>query len=218
MSFDEYLRVVAEYASGDADPTLEEEAREHMATGPINYQRMSRIARTFSPAEETREIISRLRSEQLWMVLSEPWCSDSAQCVPVIHLVAACSPLVTMRILLRDENSDIMNATLTDKKRSIPKVVSFSTDGGVFFMWGPRPAAAARLTAEMIADGMPKEQRLERLHLWYGRDRGVSVEAELRALVAQSTAGIGSGQLLERVREAAAPPGTADARDPSTSS
>ncbi|MDX9750997.1 MAG: thioredoxin family protein, partial [Flavobacteriales bacterium] len=69
----------------------------------------------------------------------------------------------------------------------IPKLIAWDdATGRELFTWGPRPAGAQHLLAELLA--LPEEERdmermKERLHRWYFDDGGASVQRELLALV-----------------------------------
>jgi hypothetical protein len=176
-----YLEVLSEYAR--KRPEGDEVSRRHLATGPINLQRTRRILATYRVGEEVKKVFSAITEDQFWMILSEPWCGDSAQCVPYLVSLAECSPLITLRFLLRDEHPDIMDRYLTDGKRSIPKLVAFSAAGVELFRWGPRPAEAQELFLRALKEGIPREERLKQLHLWYGGNRGKAIEEEILALL-----------------------------------
>jgi hypothetical protein len=191
MSFAQYLARFEEEEARlhapdwhPADDTALARAQ-HMA---LNLQRTRRIGRSYAPGEAIREALARLVLPQLWLVLTEPWCGDSAQLLPCIAKLAALNPLIDLRLLRRDENPDIMDQHLTGGKRSIPKLIAFDPRGNELFEWGPRPGAASELFATERARGLPKDEILRRLHQWYGADRGRSLEAELLArLIARDT-------------------------------
>ena len=85
---------------------------------------------------------------------------------------------IDLRILLRDENPDIMDIYLTNGTRSIPKLVAFDENGNQLFEWGPRPKEAQRLIDQWKGEGIVKPELYEKLHLWYGRNRGKELEEE----------------------------------------
>jgi hypothetical protein len=124
------------------------------------------------------------------LVLSEDWCGDAVNSVPVLARLAEVAPNVDLRILPRDENLDLMDAHLTGTSRSIPAVLVLDADYVERGWWGPRPGA---LQAWVMGEGLalPKEQRYPKVRQWYARDRGVTTLEEVVTL-------------LERV--AAAPP------------
>ncbi|WP_103030479.1 thioredoxin family protein [Salinibacter altiplanensis] len=124
----------------DAGP--EERRQRHYLK--YNWDRQAQVHASYAPSEGLRAAVEAIEEPQLWTVLTEPWCGDSAFLLPVIAEAAGLSDQVSLRILPRDENLDIMDEYLTDGSRSIPKLVVFSTDGGELFTWGPRPDAAAR--------------------------------------------------------------------------
>jgi hypothetical protein len=181
LTFDAYLELMASQAA--APPPDDVEAAEKIEFTQLNLHRSGRISRTWRPSDELAAPASRLAGPQLWMVLTEPWCGDSAQCLPCLAVLAAGLPAVDLRILPRDENLDIMDQFLTDGKRSIPILVAFDTEGRELYRWGPRPAGAQAVVDQALAEGLDKPARLERLHLWYGRDRGREVDAEYAAVL-----------------------------------
>jgi hypothetical protein len=183
LDFTAYAEKMREYAERIVTDTMTEKERDHLANAGINQQRFTRIARTYSPSAGIRHAMGRIRKRQVWMLLSELWCGDSAQSVPYIAGIAALSPHVVLRMMLRDENPDIMDAYLTGGKRCIPKLVVFSAEGEELWRWGARPKAAQAVVDSAFAEGVSRQVRLERLHLWYGRNRGVELEAELSSFV-----------------------------------
>jgi len=191
LDYASYLELMAERADAPVEG-LDDEAAERVTYTRLNLHRSRRIDRTHAPSDEVASLLDRIAAPQLWMVLTEPWCGDSAQCLPYVAALAGRSPHVDLRILLRDDNLDIMDRYLTGSSRSIPRLVVFDAGGDELGGWGPRPAAAQAVFDAAKAEGLEKPDLLERLHQWYGRDRGRAVEAELadllRGLVDRPTA------------------------------
>jgi hypothetical protein len=98
-------------------------------------------------------------------------------------------PNIDLHVLLRDKNPDIMDRFLTGGKRGIPIVAMFDPSGRQVGRWGPRPAAAQKVFEAARQEGLPKPGILERLHLWYGKDRGKSLDAEFCALLRRRIGG-----------------------------
>jgi len=177
LTWDDYL--VERGRAAEQDPAgLDEVDAERLEFSKLNLHRMSRIGRTWKPSEALAILLSHLDRPQVWMVLSEAWCGDSAQCMPMIRIMAEAAPGVTLRVLARDENLEVMDRYLTDGKRSIPLLVAFDPDGNEMFRWGARPAEAQAVFEQAFAEGLEKPERLERLHLFYGRNRGQALDAE----------------------------------------
>ncbi len=175
---DAYMELMAVQAATEP-PADDDEAAEKIGYTKLNLHRSTRIVRHWQPSDELAALAARVTTPQLWMVLTEPWCGDSAQCLPCIAVLAASVPSVDLRMILRDENLDIMDQFLTNGKRSIPVLVAFDPDGREFFRWGPRPVAAQAVVDQAKTEGLEKPELLERLHLWYGRNRGAAMDAEL---------------------------------------
>ncbi|MCP4572534.1 MAG: thioredoxin family protein [bacterium] len=178
---DAYRNLLVDQAA--AVPPADDEAVEKHAATQLNLHRTQRLLRHWRPSDELAALAIRVEVPQLWMVLTEPWCGDSAQCLPCITVLAGAMPSVELRLILRDENLDIMDQFLTDGKRSIPVLVAFDEGGAELFRWGPRPVAAQAVVDQAKAEGLEKPEMLERLHLWYGRDRGATLDTELVAML-----------------------------------
>ncbi len=150
----------------------------------LNLQRSNRISKTYQINEQLKDLIKSFDRTHTWMVITEDWCGDSAQNLPYIVKIAELNPLINLRILLRDQNLDVMDLYLTNgKARSIPKLVAFDENGNELFQWGPRPKAAQEVVDQAIQNGLDKNTYLEKLHLWYSEDKGRTLESEFFILL-----------------------------------
>ncbi len=183
LTYEQYMAAARAHAEATDPATLDDEARHLHEVTLLNFRRSDRIERTFQPSENLRRAIAAIREPQVWMVISESWCGDSAQNLPHIMRLASLNSMIDLRILERDTHPDVMDAFLTGTARSIPIFVAWDVEGRQLLRWGPRPAAGVRLVDELKAAGKVKDEILEQLHLWYGRNRGVDLEAELLALL-----------------------------------
>lgn len=150
----------------------------------LNLHRMKRWLKTTEPLPELVASL-KVHGGAQWWVITEAWCGDSAQNLPLIAEAAAAAA-IPLRIVLRDENPEIMDRYLTGTSRSIPKLVAFNAEGTECFIWGPRPQPAQVLYDDWRADpqGHDFEAFEKELHLWYAKDKGAALTAELTALVA----------------------------------
>ncbi len=149
----------------------------------LNFQRMKRWDKTFEPDAQIVEQIKRATPQE-WWVITEAWCGDSAQNLPVIAALAAASG-TSLRIVLRDEHPEIMAQYLTKGTKSIPILVSFDKEANELFRWGPRPAAAQRLMEDWKAHpaGRDFEAFELEMHRWYTDNKGRDTQAELSELL-----------------------------------
>lgn len=183
IDYNEYMNRFRNQAqSRDQEAPDEDERRLRVYTA-LNFRRGERIEKTYSVSPELKALMESISEPQIWMTLTEPWCRDSGQTLPYIAKIAACSSLVALKILYRDENLDIMDRYLTNGARSTPKLVAFDSSGKELFQWGPRPKPARELIRELKSLGVEKEQMYEKLHLWYGRDKGTTLEKEFIELL-----------------------------------
>ena len=156
-----------------------------------NWERQAHVHEAYAPSEELRWAVEAVQEPHLWMVLTEPWCGDSAFLLPVIAEAADLSDEVTLRILHRDENLDIMDQYLTDGSRSIPTLVVFSDDGNELLTWGPRPKGAARRFEDLQAQYDAKTEVIADLLDYYEdggwREADEELAAALRTAIASPT-------------------------------
>jgi hypothetical protein len=183
LKYEDYFEAAVK-KSGTVNPSeLTEEEKEHLEYTNLNIKRSERIHKIYNVSDDLKTALNKITKPQLWMVISGIWCGDSAQNLPYIAKMASVNPLIDLRILLRDENPDIMDEYLTNGTRSIPKLVSFDTEGNELFQWGPRPKEAVELVQKAKSEGKNKDQFIEELHLWYGRNRGKAIESEFLTIL-----------------------------------
>ena len=149
----------------------------------LNFHRIMRILRNYQISEDLQRLLQTFSSTQYWLVLSEHWCGDSAQTLPYIVKIAESHPLIQLKLLYRDQNPMLIDLYLTNNTRSIPKLIAFSESGDELFLWGPRPKEAADLFYREKEAGLKKDEILNKLHLWYGRNRGKAIEKEFLAIL-----------------------------------
>ncbi|HET7632338.1 MAG TPA: thioredoxin family protein [Gemmatimonadaceae bacterium] len=121
-------------------------------------------------------------------VLSEDWCGDAVNSVPVIQRLVERVPGLDLRVLGRDANPDIMDAHLTGTSRSIPVVMLLDAGLRELGSWGPRPA---ELQAWVLGPGraMPSADRYKEVRRWYARDHGRTTLDEVVTMLEHGVAG-----------------------------
>ena len=151
----------------------------------LNAQRMKRLDKTFRLLPDILPTLRGLEKSYLWLVITESWCGDAAQTVPIMVKMASQSPNVELKFILRDENLDIMDEFLTKGGRSIPKLIVLDKETlDVLGDWGPRPAEAQDLfwEAKKSPDFVYAEVQKD-LQIWYTKDKGKSTQRELVELL-----------------------------------
>jgi hypothetical protein len=119
------------------------------------------------------------------LVISEDWCGDAFNTVPVMARLAEVLPTVQIRIVKRDENLELMDAFLTNGSRSIPLVIVLRPDFSVAGRWGPRPPELQEFVlSEKKAGVRPVDEIYRDVRRWYARDRGESTLRQLLDLMA----------------------------------
>lgn len=151
----------------------------------LNEVRMNRLDKTIKVTQEIADKLSKLKKQHILLVISEGWCGDAAQILPIIHKMAETSGNLELKIVLRDENDELMEQYLTNGARSIPKLILVDEETGIVRgSWGPRPAGATQLVKEFKEKhGAFTAEAKTELQKWYLQDKGLSTMEEIALLL-----------------------------------
>jgi len=150
----------------------------------LNLVRSLRIQKSYKLKPEIVDLFNKIDEKQIWLVITEDWCGDSAQNLPYIFKYIENLQNIDFRIILRDENLEFVDNYFNHTgARSIPRILGFDKVGNELFRWGPRPEVANNLVKRLKSEGKEKTFINEKLHLWYGRNRGRELEKELISIL-----------------------------------
>ncbi len=141
MDYESYRKLIDELLlqGKNTRPKQSEQLTEYTSQ---NVAKMKTIDETIQVNPEIKSLITSVRQPQTWIVLTEGWCRDAAQFLPVIHALAKLNTHIDLKLLLRDDNLDLMDQYLTNgKSRSIPRLIAVNSDiMEELFNWGASPA------------------------------------------------------------------------------
>ncbi len=152
-----------------------------------NVERMNYLDETAILNESLLQSLKDLSGTYIFLVLTESWCGDASQIVPVLHKIAEASGgKVELKLVWRDENLDLMDQYLTNGGRSIPKLVVLEKETlQEKASWGPRPKVSQELYSQWKGEGLNMLQISDKLHNWYAEDKTEAVQKEIIALLNQ---------------------------------
>ena len=183
-SYTEYKKMVLELLKeGKSTGMNQNEDLFHFTK--LNNQRMKRLDKQTKLNEETLSKAQKINRDFTWLVLTESWCGDAAQTLPVINKFAEANQNIDLKVVLRDENEELMNKFLTNGNKSIPKLIVVDNNSKeVVGSWGPRSAKAT----QMVIDYKEKHGKIDAklkmdLQNWYNEDRGLHIEMEMVELI-----------------------------------
>ena len=186
FTFEEYIQLLGRLVeeSGTSGP---EQSEQRVIFTKLNLQRTRRILKTLALSDEIKKRMAGVGSEMLWIVIVESWCGDVPHNLPYIHAISELSDRVTLKVILRDENPEIMDRFLTDGTRSIPKMICLDPEScEVAGTWGPRPAGARLLVSAMTGSpAITREMRNEAVQRWYNENKGQELQSELFQIIRQ---------------------------------
>lgn len=184
LTYLEYRQLVTDLLK-EGKSTGNEQSEDLTKYSELNEVRMNRLDKTIQITDEVISGLSNLQSNYIWVVISEGWCGDAAQLLPIINKMAELSEKIDLRIALRDENEVLMNQFLTNGGKAIPKLLVLDAETlTVLSDWGPRPEEAKNLILDYKAQhGIVDETAKTNLQKWYLQDKGISTQKEILKLV-----------------------------------
>lgn len=184
-SYQEFVDLT-ERLLAEGKTTGDNHSEDYVGYTRINQQRTHRIYKTTEIWPELREALASLQGRYSWIILVEAWCGDVSQNLPVIAKAVEGNPGIDLKLILRDENLDIMDRYLTDGGRSVPKlIVRDAVTGEVVASWGPRPEPAQAMIRayKAMAEKPPYMEFVKTVQAWYNHDHTQTLQSELLTLV-----------------------------------
>ncbi|MDT0606635.1 thioredoxin family protein [Croceitalea rosinachiae] len=180
MTYEEYRNWVSELvASNSNSGPIQTDALVNYTQ--LNDRRMKRWDKTLKISEEYKKKITNLNSKATWLVLTESWCGDASPSLPVMNKMAELNSKLDLKIVLRDENLELMNLFLTNEAQSIPKLIALDSETNeVLGEWGPRPSIATKMVDDYkVKHGKLTAEFKEDLQVWYNKDKGQNILEDL---------------------------------------
>lgn len=177
LSFDEF------YARAEARMNANDPEDRYASGRPLNHSRMARHLKTYEPGEAIIKAITEVAEQQTWVIITEDWCGDSAQTLPIVARIAGLNPKINLRILDRDTYPEAIESYLTNGARSIPIVIATQVDEAgnseELWTWGPRPDAAKPLVTSWKNEHETSTDWYPLLHTWYAHNAQSHVESDM---------------------------------------
>jgi len=184
ISYQEYRQLIDDHAAQETStgPNQTEALTNYTM---LNQRRMKRLDKTTKIQEADIAKIKNFKGNVTWLVITESWCGDAAQTMPVMQKIADLSDGIEVKVILRDENLELIDAFLYNGGRSIPKLVAIdNTSGNVITDWGPRPSKATKMVNDYKeAHGKLTPEFKQDLQVWYNKDKGQNTVEDLIGLL-----------------------------------
>jgi Thioredoxin len=184
-SYQDYRTLVEEnVANGTSTGPEQSEALSNYTL--LNHTRMKRLDKTVKIGEEIQRKFESFDGDQTWVVITESWCGDAAHAMPAMNQLTNLTPNIALKVVLRDENLELMDAFITHDLLSIPKLIVLDNETQkVVADWGPRPSVATQLVNDYKAEYGHLSPEFKRyLQVWYNKDKSQNIIEDLADLIA----------------------------------
>lgn len=186
ISYQDYRNLIKELLSQGKSTGINQSA-DLLNYSLLNDKRMDRLDKKLKISEETQSSTSNLKNDFTFLVISEGWCGDAAQILPILNKIAESSSKIDLKIVLRDENEELMNRFLTNGSKSIPKIIIVDSNNEVINSWGPRPSIATRMVLDYKEiNGALDADFKKNLQIWYNKDKGNNTQEDIVKLLKAS--------------------------------
>lgn len=183
MSYQAYRKLVSDLLV-EGKSTGPNQTESLLNYSALNDKRMSRLDKTIKLTPETIASAQELKEPRTWLVLTEGWCGDAAQLLPIINKMADENSQIDLKIVLRDENEELMNQFLTNGSKSIPKLIALDEQHEVIDSWGPRPSIATNMVNEYKEEHGKLDADFKKdLQIWYNKNKGLNAQQDLLKLL-----------------------------------
>ena len=149
----------------------------------LNMHRMHRWEKTFIPAPALARKIAAIEKRMHWIIITEGWCGDAAQQLPIIEKLADLNPLITTYYVLRDDNPEFMDMYLSDGARAIPVWICTDEHWNFRWKWGARPRLAQELLNKLKESSATVEEQKHQLHAWYSKNKHEAFQLEVAQIL-----------------------------------
>ena len=183
VSYETYRNLIDKYEA-EGKSSGKEQTEDRVYYTALNQKRYKRLDKTIEIPEEKAQFFINYPKSICLLVITESWCADAAQIVPVVHKIAELNPKITMKLVFRDENEALMNLFLTNGGKAIPIVVFLDLEDKVLAHWGSRPSVATKMVEEEKAkNGKLSPEFKENLQRWYNQDKGATIVDDFKKIL-----------------------------------
>lgn len=180
MSYIEFKELVSKLLA-EGKSTGHTQSEDYLNYSKLSERRMKRWDKVFKFTEDDETFFSNWKIPITLLTIAEGWCGDAAHALPVLNKIALQSKNLELKIVLRDENEELMDQFLTNGGRAIPKVIALNHNLEVLFTWGARPSTATQLVqAYKQEHGKLTPEFKEDLQKWYNKDKGRIIVDDFR--------------------------------------
>ena len=156
--------------------------QEFLASAQKNAELWAAIYRTATVPEGAVERASRIPGSWHLVALSEDWCGDAVNTLPVLAKFVERTPNLSLTVFGRDANPDLMDSHRTGAARAIPVIIVLDEQLVKHGWWGPRPKVLQEWFAS-VGVGLEKTERYKQIRMWQARDRGRTTVDEVLTIV-----------------------------------
>lgn len=149
----------------------------------LNQRRQHRWNKTLELNADLENEIVNIKNKMSWILITEPWCGDSAPIFPFLERLASLNDKIHLSINLRDGEDSMIDNYLSKGSKSIPILIVRDYEGNDLFKWGSRSKDLQLLVDELKKSDLSTEDQKIAQQKWYNQDKGKAFQDEFLSLI-----------------------------------
>ncbi|WP_064094401.1 thioredoxin family protein [Rossellomorea aquimaris] len=136
-------------------------SKEYLEYMNVHKENTQLILEQFTVPPEDMDVLNALGNKNLRVLaITEDWCGDAMLNIPILLKIAENSNM-DVRMILRDENLELMDQYLTNgTSRAIPIFIFIDENGEEKTVWGPRAPMVKKIVDDERAKIPPRDHEL----------------------------------------------------------
>jgi hypothetical protein len=179
LTWEQYYAMAAQYVPTEGRPDMN---REPSILPYIvhNIHRMDVVLDSMSIDSKLYNLVSTSDMNLTWLLLADPDYLEAAEILPVIYTMASCNDLISIRIMLSDEQHDLRSIYIIYGRQSIPILICLdASTRRVMDTWCMRPLPLQAIVKEMEYKNISQQDIDQTIQQWYAEDKTKSLQSEL---------------------------------------
>lgn len=182
-TYSEYKKLIVDLFE-QGKTSGEDQSQEMIDYTKMNIYRMNRLEKTVVLNENLIEAAKSISKKYYWVCLTEAWCGDAAQILPILDKLSQLNDNIDLKLLFRDENPEVINDNLTNGAKSIPKLIILDSNFNKLNTWGPRPDTLTEFVNDYKKKpNFQKSELIKEIQIWYNHDDTKEIQKELKDIL-----------------------------------
>ncbi|WP_221410442.1 thioredoxin family protein [Apibacter muscae] len=188
VSYDSYKEIIEKQAQEGINNEEDKDIQKLAEYTRLNLSRIHRNDKTLVLEESVLSILNKLNKKVNILAISEGWCGDASQIVPVVQKLAESSSNIDFKLFFRDADEKLIQQYLTNGGKAIPIILFIDAETfEEMAHWGPRPQSCAPFLKKYKEnpETYTHDDFAKDIQGFYNKDKGHEIANELTQIISK---------------------------------